>query len=185
MPHDHHKKIAKFYYADTNTIKKAIETATEAQKQWDRVPISERYSLRILFWSVAKSPFYFRLRIWEKAASLMAGKYRARLNATTMLGQSKTIIQAEIDSAAELIDFFRYGRKTFRTIFFFNVIRILKVQRLFPERSDQVSTHFGESQSHEKFHEVPRRRRVHSCRLSLQFHRHRRKLILHSSSDGK
>ncbi|KAJ8917290.1 hypothetical protein NQ315_002308 [Exocentrus adspersus] len=91
MPHDHKKKIAKFYYADTNTVKQAIDTATKAQKDWDRVPISER------------------LRIWEKAASLMAGKYRAKLNASTMLGQSKTIIQAEIDSAAELIDFFRFN----------------------------------------------------------------------------
>ncbi|XP_018561556.1 delta-1-pyrroline-5-carboxylate dehydrogenase, mitochondrial [Anoplophora glabripennis] len=91
MPHDHQKKIAKFYYADTNLLKKAIDTATEAQKEWDQVPISER------------------LRIWEKAASLMAGKYRAKLNSTTMLGQAKTIIQAEIDSAAELIDFFRFN----------------------------------------------------------------------------
>lgn len=43
MPHDHHKKIAKFYYADTNIVKKAIEAATKAQKEWDRVPISERW----------------------------------------------------------------------------------------------------------------------------------------------
>lgn len=50
---------------------------------------------------------YFRLKIWEKAASLMTNEYRAKLNAATMLGQSKTTIQAEIDSAAELIDFFR------------------------------------------------------------------------------
>lgn len=91
MPHDHQKKIAKFYYADANLLKKAIETANEAQKEWDQVPISER------------------LQIWEKAACLMAGTYRAKLNASTMLGQSKTIIQAEIDSAAELIDFFRFN----------------------------------------------------------------------------
>lgn len=49
----------------------------------------------------------YRLDIWEKAASLMQNEYRAALNAATMLGQSKTIVQAEIDSAAELIDFFR------------------------------------------------------------------------------
>lgn len=48
-----------------------------------------------------------RLKIWEKAASLMTNEYRAKLNAATMLGQAKTVIQAEIDSAAELIDFFR------------------------------------------------------------------------------
>lgn len=89
MPHDHKKKLAKFYYADKNILQKAIETACTAQKKWDAVPIPER------------------LRIWEKAADLMANEYRAKLNAATMLGQAKTIIQAEIDSAAELIDFFR------------------------------------------------------------------------------
>lgn len=47
------------------------------------------------------------LIIFFKAADMMAGKYRQELNAATMLGQSKTIIQAEIDSAAELIDFLR------------------------------------------------------------------------------
>ncbi|CAG9814569.1 unnamed protein product [Phaedon cochleariae] len=89
MPHNHKKKLAKFYYADKDLVNKAIQTACEAQQKWDRVPIPER------------------LRIWETAASLMAKEYRAKLNAATMLGQAKTIIQAEIDSAAELVDFFR------------------------------------------------------------------------------
>lgn len=89
MPHNHKKQIAKFYYADTKLVNQAIDVACETQKKWDKTPISER------------------LKIWEKAADLMAGKYRAKLNAATMLGQAKTVIQAEIDSAAELIDFFR------------------------------------------------------------------------------
>ncbi|KAL1464204.1 hypothetical protein WDU94_003872 [Cyamophila willieti] len=89
MPHNHKKKIAKFYYATPELVQKAIAVSTEAQLKWDKVPLAER------------------LAIWEKAAVLMAGKYRQDLNATTMLGQSKTIIQAEIDSAAELIDFIR------------------------------------------------------------------------------
>ncbi|CAG9767725.1 unnamed protein product [Ceutorhynchus assimilis] len=89
MPHNHKKKIAKFYYADAKLINKAIEVACEAQKKWDKTPIAERF------------------RIWDKAADLMAGKYRSKLNAATMLGQAKTVVQAEIDSAAELIDFFR------------------------------------------------------------------------------
>lgn len=89
MPHNHKKKIAKFYYATEDLVKKAIVVATEKQKEWDHTPISER------------------LKIWDKAASLMAKEYRQVLNAATMLGQSKTVIQAEIDSAAELIDFFR------------------------------------------------------------------------------
>lgn len=89
MPHDHQKKIAKFYWADEKTINKAINVATETQQKWDKTPLEER------------------VRIWEKAADLMAGKYRQELNAATMLGQAKTAIQAEIDSAAELIDFIR------------------------------------------------------------------------------
>lgn len=89
MPHNHAKNIAAFYYADKKLIQKAIDTAVEAQKKWDRTTLEER------------------LRIWDRAADLMAGQYRQTLNAATMLGQSKTVIQAEIDSAAELIDFIR------------------------------------------------------------------------------
>lgn len=89
MPHDHAKKIAKFYYADKKILAKAISTAVETQRKWDRTTLEER------------------LRIWDRAADLMAGQYRQELNAATMLGQSKTVIQAEIDSSAELIDFIR------------------------------------------------------------------------------
>lgn len=89
MPHNHSHKLAKFYYADRKLLQEAIAKSVETQTKWDRTPIEER------------------LKIWEKAADLMAGKYRQELNAATMLGQSKTVIQAEIDSAAELIDFIR------------------------------------------------------------------------------
>lgn len=89
MPHDHARNVATFYYADKKLLKKAIDTAVVAQPKWDRTPLEER------------------LRIWERAADLMAGQYRQELNAATMLGQAKTAIQAEIDSAAELIDFIR------------------------------------------------------------------------------
>lgn len=75
-------------------MQKAIEVATKTQKTWDAVPIEEK------------------IKIWMRAADLMANKYRWKLNATTMLGQAKTIVQAEIDSAAELIDFVRYGRNS-------------------------------------------------------------------------
>jgi 1-pyrroline-5-carboxylate dehydrogenase len=91
MPHDHQHKIAKFYYADTKLVEKAIGKSVEVQKKWDRTSLKER------------------LDIWERAACLMAGKYRQKLNAATMLGQSKTTIQAEIDAAAELIDFIRFN----------------------------------------------------------------------------
>jgi 1-pyrroline-5-carboxylate dehydrogenase len=91
MPHDHQHKIAKFYYADTKLIQKAISKSVEMQVKWDRTSLKER------------------LEIWHRAADLMAGKYRQKLNAATMLGQSKTTIQAEIDAAAELIDFVRFN----------------------------------------------------------------------------
>lgn len=91
MPHDHSKKIAQFYYASEKTIQKAINVSVQAQAKWDRTPIEQR------------------LRIWQNAADLMAGPYRQQLNAATMLGQSKSVIQAEIDSAAELIDFIRFN----------------------------------------------------------------------------
>lgn len=89
MPHDHSKNVAAFYWADESLIRKAIKVAVEAQKKWDRVPFEER------------------IKIWNRASDLMSGKYRQKLNAATMLGQSKTVIQAEIDSAAELVDFIR------------------------------------------------------------------------------
>lgn len=91
MPHNHQHQIAKFYYASSDLVKKAISKSVEMQKKWDRTTLKER------------------LDIWERAADLMAGKYRQKLNAATMLGQSKTAIQAEIDSAAELIDFVRFN----------------------------------------------------------------------------
>ncbi len=91
MPFDHANKIAKFYYADKSLIKLAVETATKAQKHWDRTSYQERF------------------HIWEKATHLMTHKYRSELNASTMLGQGKTVIQAEIDAACELIDFMRWN----------------------------------------------------------------------------
>ncbi|XP_057322437.1 delta-1-pyrroline-5-carboxylate dehydrogenase, mitochondrial [Microplitis mediator] len=91
MPHDHSKKIAKYYHASTDIIKKAIDNSVKSQRTWDAVPLDKR------------------IDIWMRAADLMATKYRQELNSATILGQSKTAIQAEIDSAAELVDFFRFN----------------------------------------------------------------------------
>lgn len=91
MPHNHSKKIAQYYYASEKNIQKAINVSLAAQERWDRTSLQER------------------LCMWDKAANLMAKEYRAQLNAATMLGQSKTVIQAEIDAACELIDFFRFN----------------------------------------------------------------------------
>lgn len=89
QPHAHGKPVATFYYADRPLLQRAVRAATEAQRRWDRTSVEER------------------LRIWQRAADLMAGPYRQQLNAATMLGQAKTVIQAEIDASAELIDFIR------------------------------------------------------------------------------
>lgn len=89
MTHKMVLQIKKKKKTKQDLVSKAINVATEAQRKWDAVPLEDK------------------IDIWLKAADLMANKYRMRLNATTMLGQSKTVIQAEIDSAAELIDFVR------------------------------------------------------------------------------
>jgi len=91
MPHDHQKKVAKFYWATPELVNLSIDTAMAAKKDWEAVPINDK------------------IQMFLKVADQMADVYRADLNATTMLGQAKTIIQAEIDSACELIDFFRFN----------------------------------------------------------------------------
>merc|ERR1719233_2355342 len=91
MPHDHSKKIAKFYWATPELVQKGITTAMAAKADWEKVPIDEK------------------IQMFLKVSDQMADIYRADLNATTMLGQAKTIVQAEIDSACELIDFFRFN----------------------------------------------------------------------------
>ncbi|XP_035230178.1 delta-1-pyrroline-5-carboxylate dehydrogenase, mitochondrial-like isoform X1 [Stegodyphus dumicola] len=91
MPSDHGKKIAKYYWAGADVIQKAISESQRIRAEWEATPLSER------------------IKLFLKAADLVSGKYRMDLNATTMLGQAKNIMQAEIDAAAELADFFRYN----------------------------------------------------------------------------
>ena len=90
-PHDHQHVVATYHLADEKNVIEAIETALEARKKWSKFPWQERAS------------------IFLKAAELIAGTYRSKINAATMIGQSKTIHQAEIDSACELIDFLRFN----------------------------------------------------------------------------
>ena len=90
-PHDHKHVLARYHQAGETEIKMAIDAAMEARKQW------------------ANTDWTVRAAIMMKCAELLATKYRAVLNASTMLGQSKNIYQAEIDSACETIDFFRYN----------------------------------------------------------------------------
>lgn len=98
-PHDHKHVLGHFYRSDKKHIKQAIDAALAARKNWTNLSWEHRAS------------------IFLKAAELIAGPYRAELNAATMLGQSKNAYQAEIDSACEIIDFLRYNVKFMTEIY--------------------------------------------------------------------
>jgi 1-pyrroline-5-carboxylate dehydrogenase len=90
-PHDHQHVLATYHMAGEKEINMAIEAALEARKEWASMPAESRAA------------------IFKKMAVLLAKPYGDLLNASTMLGQSKTIFQAEIDAACELIDFFNFN----------------------------------------------------------------------------
>lgn len=90
-PHDHKKVLGTYSVGDSTHVKKAIDAALAARSKW------------------AAMPWEHRASIFLKAADLLAGPYRMKMNAATMLGQSKNAFQAEIDSACELIDFLRFN----------------------------------------------------------------------------
>uniref|UniRef100_A0AAR2LA60 Delta-1-pyrroline-5-carboxylate dehydrogenase, mitochondrial n=1 Tax=Pygocentrus nattereri TaxID=42514 RepID=A0AAR2LA60_PYGNA len=92
-PFNHSHKVAKFCYADKELLNKAILASVAARREWDLKPVADR--AQILF----------------KAADAISGPKRAEVLAKTMIGQGKTVVQAEIDAAAELIDFFRFNAK--------------------------------------------------------------------------
>jgi len=90
-PHDHKHLLAYYNRGDETDVNAAINAALKAHKKWSEVSWRQRAS------------------IFLKAAGLISGPYRARINAATMLGQSKSVHQAEIDSACELADFLRFN----------------------------------------------------------------------------
>ena len=90
-PHDHKHILGTYHKAEKNHIETAISTALEAREKWANIPWEQRAA------------------IFLRAAELIAGPYRAKINAATMLAQSKTIFQAEIDASCELIDFLRFN----------------------------------------------------------------------------
>ena len=90
-PHDHQHVVGSYHLADKVHIEKAIASALEARKEWANLAWEQRAA------------------IFLKAAELIAGPYRAKINAATMIAQSKTIHQAEIDASCELIDFLRFN----------------------------------------------------------------------------
>lgn len=90
-PYDHQRVVAKYHHAGKEHIQDAIDAALEARKEWESMP------------------FEHRAAIFLKASDLIAGKYRPDVLATTMVGQAKTVLQAEIDAACEVIDFYRFA----------------------------------------------------------------------------
>lgn len=90
-PHDHQHVVGKYHLAEKAHIERAIATALKAREKWAAMAWEQRAA------------------IFLKAAELIAGPYRAKINAATMIAQSKTIFQAEIDASCELIDFLRYN----------------------------------------------------------------------------
>jgi len=90
-PHDHSKLLGHFNYGDSSHVQKAIDAALKAKHNWSNLPWQERAA------------------IFLKAADLLAGPFRDKMNAATMLAQSKNVFQTEIDAACELIDFFRFN----------------------------------------------------------------------------
>ncbi|MBM3444180.1 MAG: L-glutamate gamma-semialdehyde dehydrogenase [Bacteroidetes bacterium] len=90
-PHERAHVLGHFHQGNASHVKAAIDAALKAKKSWEEMSWSSRAA------------------IFLKAADLIAGKYRPYMNGTTMLGQSKTVFQAEIDAACELIDFLRFN----------------------------------------------------------------------------
>jgi 1-pyrroline-5-carboxylate dehydrogenase len=90
-PHDHKKVVGHYNFGTAAHVEKAIDAALEAKEEWANLSWEHRAS------------------IFLRAADLLAGPYRAKMNAATMIAQSKNAFQAEIDAACEMIDFFRFN----------------------------------------------------------------------------
>ena len=90
-PHDHKHVLGQYSMGTAEHVNQAIDAALNAREKW------------------AAMPWHQRVSIFLKAAELLAGPFRAKINASTMLAQSKNVFQAEIDAACELIDFFKFN----------------------------------------------------------------------------
>lgn len=98
-PHDHKHTIGSYHQGDKTHVKMAIDAALKAKHDWAALNWEQRAA------------------IFLKAADLLSGPYRATINAATMIGQSKSIYQAEIDAACEMIDFLRFNVQYMREIY--------------------------------------------------------------------
>ncbi|MEM7356498.1 MAG: L-glutamate gamma-semialdehyde dehydrogenase [Acidobacteriota bacterium] len=98
-PHDHSHVLAEFHQAGPGEVEQAVAASQEAWKDWSEMAWEDRAA------------------VFLKAADLLAGPWRDTVNAATMLNQSKTVFQAEIDSACELIDFWRFNVDFMRQLY--------------------------------------------------------------------
>ena len=146
MPHRKTHVLADVHQGGAAEVERAIEAAGEAWEDWSRMPWEERAA------------------IFLRAAELLAGPWRSTLNASTMLGQSKTAHQAEIDAACEVIDFFRFN--------------VEFMTRIYEEQP--VS-----SPGRVEPHRVPAARGVRLRRLAVQLHGHRREPPRQRRADGQ
>src|SRR6478736_3834053 len=97
-PHDHEQVLADYHVGGAAEVERAIAAAGKARKEW------------------AETPWWERAAVFLRAADLLSGPWRDTINAATMLGQSKTVYQAEIDAACELTDFLRFNANYMRRI---------------------------------------------------------------------
>src|SRR3954454_9291089 len=97
-PHDHEHVLADYHVGGAAEVEQAIAAAGKARKEW------------------AETPWWERAAVFLRAADLLSGPWRDTINAATMLGQSKTVYQAEIDAACELTDFLRFNASYMRRI---------------------------------------------------------------------
>ena len=98
-PYDHQHDLGHYHLGDASHVQKAVDAALQARNAWADLPWEQRAS------------------VFLKAAELIAGPYRQKMNAATMLAQSKNAFQAEIDSSCEIIDFFRFNVEYMRQIY--------------------------------------------------------------------
>jgi 1-pyrroline-5-carboxylate dehydrogenase len=99
MPFEHGHVLAGAYMAEAEHVRQAVRAALAAQQEWAGLPWEERAA------------------VFLKASELLAGEWRATINAATMLGQAKTVVQAEIDAACELVDFWRFNVQYARELY--------------------------------------------------------------------
>ena len=98
-PHNHQHELATFHKASEKEIKMAIDSCLQSWNSWSSISLEDR------------------IKIFRKAAELLAGPWRDTINAATMLSQSKNVFQAEIDAACELIDFFNFNAEYAENIY--------------------------------------------------------------------